>query len=73
MARENPLKTGGGPTFNDGEPDPRLQAHCDVLNALGMTRYNSWFYFVGKRPAENGKILHFVDRKEQFDWSKAFA
>ena len=62
----NPLDLRGA-TADDspGKYDPEgLRAYCATMNAMNFVQANGWEYFVNKRTLPNGKVQHYVDRRD---------
>ena len=63
----NPLDLRGmGPGDGDGgKYDPEgLRAYCFRMNEMNFVRANGWEYFVNRRTLPNGKVQHYVDRRD---------
>lgn len=62
----NPLDLRG---FSGGEEagtyDPEgLRAYCAKMNAMNFVIANGWEYFVNRRTLPDGKLQHYVDRRD---------
>ena len=64
----NPLDLRGmgpGDDGGGGKYDPEgLRAYCARMNAMNFVIANGWEYFVNKRTLPDGKIQHYVDRRD---------
>lgn len=62
----NPLDLRGmGPGDGGGRYDPEgLRAYCFRMNEMNFVIANGWEYFVNKRTMPDGKIQHYVDRRD---------
>lgn len=62
----NPLDLRGMRAGDDGGSyDPEgLRAYCAQMNAMNFVQANGWEYFVNKRTLHNGKVQHYVDRRD---------
>lgn len=62
----NPLDLRGlGGGGEGGTYDPEgLRAYCAKMNAMNFVIANGWEYFVNKRTLPDGKLQHYVDRRD---------
>lgn len=64
----NPLDLRGvrqGDDGSGGKFDPQgLSAYCARMNAMNFVIANGWEYFVNRRTMPDGRIQHYVDRRD---------
>ena len=62
----NPLDLRGmGPGDGGGRYDPEgLRAYCFRMNEMNFVIANGWEYFVNRRTLPDGKLQHYVDRRD---------
>lgn len=62
----NPLDLRGmDPGDGGGRYDPEgLRAYCFRMNEMSFVQANGWEYFVNRRTLPNGKLQHYVDRRD---------
>ena len=61
----NPLDLRGMSPGDGDRYDPEgLRAYCFKMNAMNFVIANGWEYFVNRRTLPDGKLQHYVDRRD---------
>jgi hypothetical protein len=60
MARRN----GGGDGGGAKHTVESLHQYCRDMNAMNFVIANGWEYFVNRRTLPDGKVQHYVDRRD---------
>lgn len=61
----NPLDLRGLSPDDGTKYDPEgLRGYCARMNAMNFVIANGWEYFVNRRKLPDGKVQHYVDRRD---------